>query len=384
MSSNYDLKQRIADAVNVLADGMEKYPECRTDIAEEYIRRNEIRPYPMTILTPSYYDTPKELKQLNEKDSKIFTIQERLLANLISASMPVQMLNPISPSIFLGRGPGTLAASFGMTLDPDAEYTPKGSRSIDEVLAEGMPDPENSGILPEIREQIETALLLTPDWIQIAPPDTQGPYNIAHMVIGEEALILPLLEPEKFYQFMTMITDFYIAFYKNLKKWIGDKRYTKYVNSRCRLRECSVNLISESMYIEHVLPHDIRIAEYFGELCVHPCSGRHVFYVTMRNLPNIVYHEAIPFKNSISTSIAVEEAIAEVGDRPIMLNMSRTIKKEDAKDIIRQDFEIIRQHPSFMFNYDIAEMTKANKEEMILLRRWMNAYWHEHIWGSVN
>ena len=78
---------------------------------------------------------------------------------------------------------------------------------------------------------------------------------------------------------------------------------------------------------------------------------------------------------------AVEEAIAAVGDRPMILNMSRTMTKAQAKDVIRKDFEMIRKHPGFIFNYSIKDMTRNDKAELMELHRWMNGYWREHIGG---
>ncbi|MEG0767961.1 MAG: hypothetical protein RR482_09610 [Clostridia bacterium] len=291
------------------------------------------------------------------------------------------MLNPTSPVVYTGRGPGTLATVFGLRLHPNSAFSPIGCRTPEEILAAGMPDMETSGLLPEIFAQIKLAKEVTPDWVQIAPPDTQGPFNIAHMILGTEALTLPLLEPEMFEEIMHLITDFYIAFYARIREKIGEKRYPQNVNARCRLRECSVNLISKEMYLAHVSAHDIRIAEYFGEICVHPCSGKHVFFATLENLPNIVYHEAMPFDGGIVPSIDVDTAIKAIGDRPIRLSSSRNVPLKSARDVIHQDFLINRAHPAFYFHYTITDAKPEDKEALYALHQesiedWMEIYRH--------
>ena len=67
-------------------------------------------------------------------------------------------------------------------------YYPKGYRNIDELISEGIPDVERSGLIPEIKEKIDIILSYTPKWIKIGFPDMQGPFNIAHMCIGDDAL----------------------------------------------------------------------------------------------------------------------------------------------------------------------------------------------------
>ena len=49
------------------------------------------------------------------------------------------------------------------------------------------------------------------------------------------------------------------------------------------------------MYLEHVCKHDQWLAEFFGEIGVHPCGGRHVFLEAIRHIPNIGFIEAVPF-----------------------------------------------------------------------------------------
>ena len=377
MTYSPSIREEILKAAEVLRNTLEEHPECDARLAEGYIRRGELRPYPLLTITPAPVRQPARLQELSAIPPAKRTVQETILQTLLSAPLPAQALNPVMPVLHLGWGPGTLAACFGIPLNADLGYQPVGQRTLDDLLAAGMPDVESGGMIPQMREHIEAILDLTPEWVEIAPPDTQGPFNIAHMILGNEVFLEPIERPEAFAELMEMITDFYIAFYRQLRQWIGKARYTRFVNSRCRLRECSCNLISADMYLEHVLPHDRRIAEFFGEVCVHPCSGRHVFYATMRNLPNIVFHEAMPFDAAIAPSITVEEAVAEIGDRPVRLCFSRVLEVDSAREAILRDFDMIRQHPAFVAFYTLAGLQAEDPRVVRALNRQLIDDWQK-------
>ncbi len=363
------IQEQITKAAYDLQAALSAHPECDARLAEPFIRKNALRPHPLVTITPAY----------SAPGPKSTTMEERVLAAIIGCQSPIEMLNPTATTLHLGRGPGTLAACFGVPMDAKNGYTAYGARPIEEVLAEGMPSVTDSGIIPEMREHIETILRTAPDFIQIAPPDTQGPFNIAHMVLGDEVFITPYTDPDLFDEFMAMVTDFYIAFYKTVRGWIGEDRYTCIANSRCRLRECSCNLISADMYLEHVLKHDIRIANFFGEVCMHPCSGRHVFKATLDALPGIVYHEAMPFDGALAPSITVEEAVEMIGNRPIQLASSRDVRMKSAEAVIIKDFDINMQHPAFTFFYGIQDATPEDKDAIRAMHARINEAWYTKV-----
>jgi hypothetical protein len=308
-----------------------------------------------------------------------------VLAGLRAAVAPLPRLNPIAP-VFggLGRGTGTLAASFGVRLDERLGNTPTGSRPLDEVLAEDMPDPERSGVMPEVRETIEAVQALTPDWLGIALPDMQGPFNLAHMILGDEVFVAPLTEPEKFRRLMARVTDFFIAAHRALRQWIRPARFPSYPRRCCNLCECSVNMISREMYVEHVLPHDRRIAEYFGRVSIHPCSGPHVFHVTLDHLPNVVHHEAGWIAKTFAGSIGVEEALAAIGGRPIILAVGQELPRDfaEAERVVQRLFRLARQHPRMTFGFTGMFWKQADEPRVLDLHRRLDAFWEREVFGG--
>jgi len=351
------------------------HPERRTDIAEAAIMKGELRRYPVLYLghAPDDDVTPSPTKPLSPDP------EERLLERLRGLSGPLEMHNPICPRIGLGNGTGTIAASFGIELDPGLGYTPKGERLIDELLAEGMPDPEVSGVIPQMRADIEAALTLTPDWIEIAPPDMQGPFNIAHMLLGTDAFTLPMVEPDKFYRLMSIITEFFLALDANLHCWIGPARFPKFPTCTGRIAECSVNMMSAKTYEKYILPHDLRIATQRGHVTIHPCSGPHVFRATLNNLPNVVYSEAGFIEKAYAGSIGVDDALHEIGDRTVILGIGQELPEGQEEEFIRCDLDRARTNPRLMFAYTGMHWRSKDQEQIKQMHLRLDDYWERTI-----
>jgi len=371
------LSESIPAALEALEKALDAHPERRIDLAEQAIMRGELRRHPAMYIghAPDTDAASNAPRQAPPKRSP----EERLLNKLRGASGGLAMHNQIAPRVGLGKGTGTIPASFGTVLVAELGDTPSGERPIDEVLAEGLPDPESSGVIPEMREDIETALALTPDWIQISPPDMQGPFNIAHMILGTDAFLLPLDEPEKFRELMTLVTDFFLALSDNLRRWIPPARFPQFPTATCRLAECSVNMMSPEVYIEHILPYDLRIAAHYGQAAIHPCSGPHVFRATLQHLPNVVCTEAGYIAKAYAGSIGVDEALAEIGGRPIILGIGEELPEGREEEFIRRDLDRARTNPRLSFGFTGMHWQSRDQEKIRQMHLRLDEYWARHV-----
>jgi len=370
------LTDQIGEAAEAFRTQLEEYPECRMDLCQEAVLAGRPRPWPVFHLGRFPDLDLGEGKP--EPPPPARTPEQRLLEFLEGAAKPIQMLNPASPVRGLGKGTGTLAASFGIHLEPSLGSTPKGSRAIDDVLAEGMPDPERSGILPEMREDIGVTRGLAPDWIKIGLPDMQGAFNLAHMILGDDAFVAPLAEPAKWDAFMDLLVDFFLAVHETLTRWIGPERSCESPAQCHRIAECSVNMVSEDFYLEHILRYDLRIAEYYGEVALHPCSGPHVFHVTLENLPNVVYTEAGSMISKMTAgSISVDEALEAIGNRPIILSIGQELPEGREEEFIQRDFDRAVSNPRLLFGYTGIHWRKKDEPQMLELHRRLNNYFAE-------
>ena len=374
-------KQTIAsltDAIDCFTDTLRAHPERDRTAADRAAAEGDRRRFPVFSLgLQARPDDPDErvyefdLPEVSAPESP----EGNLAREIIGLFAPLQMLNPVRSSLGAGgAGPGTLVPSFGIPLRPDAGNSPAYTRTIEEVLADDPPDAEDSGLLPEIRERIALIRRHVPDTIGISMPDTQGPYNLAHAVVGEEALLAPYTAPEDFHRLMDRVTDFWIAVRENLRKWIGEDRIDP-INRVTRICECSTNLISRKMYEESVLPHDIRIAEAFGAIDVHTCSGPHVFHQTLELLPNVVMTEAGFIASTAAGYTPVDEALEAIGDRPITLRIGQELPRGEEFDFIRKDLDRYEDHPRLTFDYTGMHWYNRDCGQVRDLHRRLDDYW---------
>lgn len=367
------LSAQITETAESFKAVLDAHPECRADLAFEAALAGRPREH-----AAFYLGRFPDLKAGEGKyppPPPPRTPEERLLDWLKGASGPVAKLNPIEAIRTVGKGPGTMAASFGIWLDPEIGFTPHGYRPLADVLGDGVPDPATSGVFPEMREDIEATKVLTPPWLKIALPDMQGPFNIAHNVLGSDVFLAPLLEPEDWDRFMDILTEHFIAAHRTLVRWIGPERLATHPVKLHRLAECSVNMVSREFYLEHLLRFDQRIAEYYGEVAIHPCSGPHVFHVTLENLPDVVYIEAGHMINPMSAgSISVDEALTAIGDRPIAMAIGEEMPAGEEEAVMRRLLGLAAHNPRLTFVFCGLGWKKADESAMRDLHQRMNAY----------
>jgi hypothetical protein len=368
---------RIKDAAAGFKAELDAHPECRADLRAEAALAGI--PHPHAVFGLGRFPDLDQGEGKPAPPAPPKAPEERLLDYLKAAAAPVAMLNPISPVRGLGKGPGTLAASFGIRLNPELGFTPDGNRPLADVLREGLPCPETSGVFPEMREDIEVTKTFTPPWLKLALPDMQGPFNLAHMILGSEAFLAPLTEPDEWKAFMTLVTDFFIATHQTLTRWIGPERLCTLPFHYHRIAECSVNLISRDFYLEHVLEYDHRVATHFGKVAIHPCSGPHVFHATLENLPDIVYTEAGNIINPMTAgSIKVDAALAAIGSRPIMLSVGEELPAGGEEAVMRRWLGVAARNPRVMCaGFCGLGWKKADEPAMRELHQRMNAYYEQ-------
>ncbi len=371
----------VEKVIKAIDRNFEEHPESDICSAELHAQAGRQRPHAAFYLgrgqdirkyTENAIDSGRA-KQLEEYD--IVRLHEELSA----MANPPSFLNPIRASFGLGVGPGTLAASFGCHLDPETSYCPSTHITLDELLEKGVPDIENSGLFPIMLEKIGLIRNNVPASVKIGFPDMQGPFNIAHMVLGNDVFLYPIDRAEDFSRGMEIITDFFLEAHRILFAHIGKERLTEYKPHLYHIAECSVNLISGEMYREYVLPHDLRIMDEWGCVGIHTCSGPHVFYGTIRNLPEIIATEAGYIGCAIAGWTDVDAAIREIGKRPIILNIGQELPEGREEEFLRKDMERLAANPRILLGHTGMHWKKKDEFLMIELHRKMNDYYRELI-----
>jgi hypothetical protein len=143
-------------------------------------------------------------------------------------------------------------------------------------------------------------------------------------------------------------------------------------------------MMSAKAYEEHVLPHDLRIARHRGRASIHPCSGPHVFRATLRNIPNVVYCEAGFIEKAYASSISVEDALRQIGDRPIILCIGQELPDGREEEFIRRDLDRARTNPRLLFAYTGMHWRSKDQERIRRMHLRLDDYWERNIWSRAD
>ena len=345
---------RLDDAIDRLSSALAAHPECDLAAARDATQTGRPRPH-ATFCLRHVVDVGAGESQFRHEARCAAATEpdvERLAGQIDAIAAPLAQHNPVAPELELGVGPGTLAGCFGLPLLAEAGYHPAEHLSLDALLDGGCPDAATSGLMPQIRRHVELIRAHCPDWIKINLPDLQGPFNVAHMVLGNEAFLAPLDRPGDFHEAMRLISDLILGVQETISGWIVPPRLSPCPWKQYRIAECSVNMVSAAFYREHVLPHDQRIAQAWnGPLSVHTCHGPHVFHETLRGLPQIAQTEAGRIPGAVAGWTDVDEALAAIGDRPIVLEIGQELPEGREEETIRRDLDRLLENPRLLLTY---------------------------------
>ncbi len=291
---------------------------------------------------------------------------------------PLKMLNPVTLVMGLGKGTGTLVSCFGTPLVAELGHTPAYTLSLEEALKRPAPEAQTAGLMPEMRARIEFIKSRLPagKGLCIGLPDMQGPFNLAHAVLGEDALIGPYTSPDLYHEFMVRMADFWADAWRTLRQWIGPEWLAPEPARRVHIAQCSVNLVAPEFYREFILPYDLRALQALAmPLSIHPCSGPHVFHETLERLPNVVETEAGAIDKTAAGSIKVDDALRQIGSRPITLHIGQELPAGSEYEFIRRDFDRYADHPRLTFGYTGMHWRIRDRARIHAMHRKLDEYW---------
>lgn len=372
---------RLDDAIDRLLSALAAHPECDLAIARQAAYYGQPRPHAVFGLRRLVDTDAGEGHQVTSQRQALAVEPDvdQLADELDAMRAPLAQGNPISAAFDLGVGPGTLAASFGLELLPETGFQPDGHLSLERLLDAGPPDPATSGLMPAIRRRIELIRAHCPDAIKINLPDLQGPFNLAHMLLGDDAMLAPLERPEEFHRAMMLVTDLILGVRDNLNRCIGSNRLPDRGVQPTMIAECSANMVSASFYREHILPHDQRLAQAWGAIAVHTCSGPHVFHETLQGLPGICVTEAGHIPKAVAGWTRIEHALDAIGQRPIVLNIGQELPEGNEEQMIRADLERLVDNPRLLLNYTGMRWSRQDDAMIRDLHVRLDDYYQEQL-----
>jgi uroporphyrinogen-III decarboxylase len=157
-------------------------------------------------------------------------------------------------------------------------------------------DVKKCGLVPRAVEYIKYFKEKLDGKVNIYLPDTQGPFDIAHLIRGEDIFTDVYDDPKFAYHLMELSTKAYIEVTKVLKEAIGEELNSGYHNNMymgaggVRICEDSTTILSPPLAKEFAIPYTKRALEAFGGGYIHYCgNGNHIldFFLDIKELKGI-------------------------------------------------------------------------------------------------
>jgi hypothetical protein len=117
------------------------------------------------------------------------------------------------------------------------------------------------------------------DSLDVYCMDTQGPFDLAHLLVGDDIFYLPYDDPGLMHHVMEIALEVGIRTHTWMKEASGEPRdrishrnalYAE--NMGVRICEDTTAMVSREMMDEFVMPYTRRLAEHFGGAWVHYCG----------------------------------------------------------------------------------------------------------------
>ncbi|HPQ46562.1 MAG TPA: uroporphyrinogen decarboxylase family protein [Clostridia bacterium] len=199
------------------------------------------------------------------------------------------------PAARVSFGTAQVAAAFGceMYIPPNNLPCAKNHILSDIKMVHGLKKPDkNAGWLGKLRDFSEYFLENLPEGVELQLPDTQGTFNNAHLIRGNDIIFDFYDNPDDLCVFLDFITDYLIDLIKDLSQ-LTTNRDGWFFDWGClwegngRISNCTVHLISPSMYKDFILERDIRFLESIGKGRIHYCGTYPEVIGSFINIPAV-------------------------------------------------------------------------------------------------
>lgn len=211
------------------------------------------------------------------------------------------------PSVRPNLGTAHMATILGakQTVRPDINAAITGHPSKEEIARMEAPEIRSAGEMPRVLDYIAFFKEKLNGKGSLWAADTQGPFDIAHLVRGEAIFTDFYDDPQFVHHLMELCTQIYIEANKAIKEAMGEPLdHMHYMNALyaentgVRICEDTTTLLSPDLIDEFVMPYTKRALEPFGAAYYHYCGRGEHFYrevvkldvVTGVNLGNPDFH----------------------------------------------------------------------------------------------
>lgn len=254
-------------------------------------------------------------------------------------------------------GLGMLACSFGIDYiwNPGQSPATKPSfQTIDEALAFDIKPVVETEVGKHSLEMIEYFLEQTKGKLPMSMGDIQSPFNNATNVVDTSNFLMSMiLEPEKVLEFLNVLTELEIDFYREQEKLIGDclvKPGHGFASSKVfegfAMSDDNVVMVDEDSYLNFVSPSFQKLGNEFGGPVHHSCGNFSDKAEMLKKIPNLKISDAAftpetdphpnpaePFRNAFKNSGIILNA-RMVGSPEIVKETTQKLWSEGMKLIV--------------------------------------------------
>jgi uroporphyrinogen-III decarboxylase len=201
------------------------------------------------------------------------------------------------PSVRPNLGTGFIPTLFGLRQEVFEDKMPwlKEHLTKEQISRFRVPDDvSHLGLMPHAKKCIDYFKAKQDGKFAIFLPDTQGPFDIAHLVRGDDLFTDLVDDPPFVHHLMTLCVEMYIKATRRLKEWIGEpldschhsgNLYLARGGVRCC--EDTTTLLSPRHIDEFVAPYMEKALAAFGGGWVHYCGNNtHLLETLIERVPH--------------------------------------------------------------------------------------------------
>ena len=291
LENNIDLEHaKKAENLHINALNYDKVPFLPISIA--YPVSDDITPFPYT----QAYDDPAKML-FNELTATTFNVYN---------SVKLKDYHPLQ--IRSNHGVGIIASLFGAKCRIVQENMPwvdhvESLDDIKKIILHGVPECDQAlgKKVKEAHQFYLDALKPYPKCskaIHLTQPDMQGPFDIAHLLIGTNIFYEVYDNPEILQELLDLITRTYIKFRKFVEPWLTDKTgddsrvvHGAVYGGKVILKDDTALInLSEKLYKDFSRKYNERILNEFDGGSLHYCGpmrewhNRNINYCNLRSL----------------------------------------------------------------------------------------------------
>ncbi|MCM8771889.1 MAG: hypothetical protein NC922_02250 [Candidatus Omnitrophica bacterium] len=293
-------------------------------------------------------DEVKNFPDFNMKEA-FYDPEKMLYMQLKGLVSFISKYSDAVPSVRFNFGTGFIPSVFGLESEIFEDKMPwlKKHLSKEEIKGfqyEDFEEIEELGLMKKVKDYFTVYKNYLSEEIKIYLPDTQGPFNIAHLIRGNE-IFIDIYDDIEFFKFLLELTTFvYIKITEKLKKLIKENLKMSYhsgyyfiAKGGIRICEDSTTLLSPK-HIEVVLTYTQKCLKYFGGGWIHYCGETNHFFDAVIEIPELT---------GINLGIVHPEKLDEKklfrkinNKNKVYMGSIPRKKDEDWKDYLKRIFEL--------------------------------------------